>query len=55
MDTTQLNTVGGVGAALLCGFGVRYLGPILEVGGAAGAAVVVGACFIMMIDALSDR
>ena len=55
MESTQLEQAWGALAGIACGLGVRYIGVVLEAAGAAGAAVVVGACFIMMIDALSDR
>ena len=43
----------GVAAGIACGLGARYIGGVIAVGGAAGAAVVVGACLIMLIDAFS--
>ena len=55
MESTQMDQWWGVAAGIACGLGCRYMGAVVETAGAAGAAVVVGACLIMMLDAFSDR
>lgn len=54
MEATNLNQWWGVAAGIACGLGTRYIGGVIGAGGAAGVAVVVGACFIMLIDACSS-
>jgi len=53
VDYIEPNRLIGALGAVACGFGIRYLSPIIGVGGAAGAAVVVGACLIAIVDAMS--
>ncbi len=53
MDGTDMNRWWGAAAAVACGLGFRYFGEVLGAGGVAGAAVVVGACFIMLMDLAS--
>ncbi|MEO5616210.1 MAG: hypothetical protein ABIS67_00415 [Candidatus Eisenbacteria bacterium] len=53
MDLIDLNSWWGVGAAAACGFGYRNLGAVIGYGGAAGVAVIVGACLFMLADAAS--
>lgn len=53
METTPMDQWWGVAAGIACGLGFRYMPAVIATGGAAGVAVVVGACFIMLIDAFS--
>lgn len=54
MDIFDVNSWWGIAAAAACGFGFRHLGAVIGGAGAAGVAVVVGACFIMLLDAASE-
>jgi hypothetical protein len=53
MESTDLNAWWGVAAGIACGLGARNIGTVVGTAGAAGAAVVVGACLIMLLDAFS--
>ena len=55
MDTTQMDAWYGAVGAIGCGLGVRYFPAVVGTAGAAGVAVVVGCCLLLMLDALSDR
>ena len=55
MDTTQSNAVYGALGAIGCGLGLNYFPAVVGTTGAAGIAVVVGCCLLMMLDAMSDR
>ena len=54
MDGTQMDQWWGAAAGIACGLGVRNVGAVIGIGGVAGVSVVVGACFIMLIDALGS-
>lgn len=53
MDGMDVNRWWGAMAAVACGLGFRHMDAVLGTAGAAGAAVVVGACFIAFMDAAS--
>ena len=53
MDYIEPDRLFGALAAVACGFGIRYIDPIIGVGGVAGAAVLVGVCFMAILDAMS--
>ncbi len=54
MDTTSMDHWYGAVGAIICGAGARNMGTVVGTAGAAGAAVVVAACFVMLLDAFSS-
>lgn len=51
MELIDPNQWWGVAAGIACGYGLRNIGAVIGFAGVAGVSVVVGACFIMLMDA----
>jgi len=54
MDAMELERWWGALAAVACGAGFRNMGAVIGASGVAGVSVVIGACLIMLMDAMSS-
>ena len=54
MDNFQMDHWWGVAAGIGCGLGARYFEVVIGAAGAAGVAVVVGLCLLVLLDAFSQ-
>ena len=54
MDNIDVNHWWGVAGAMGCGLGMRYFPAVVGTAGAAGVAVVVGMCLLMLLDAFAS-